>query len=151
MVVYVLVSNNLTRIPERDISNFDALRKGKLPQSQLFLEMSKGLQKLPFLNTRLQEKYAWVERSRKLEITKFIFYKLVVYNVTQSFHFIHLRCDAVGVFKPVLSRICSKSWANIGFLGYRSCSPNSFRMKWLKVVPNSENCLAGLMYPLEPC
>ena len=42
MVVYVLVSNNLTRIPERDISNFDALRKGKLPQSQLFPEMSKG-------------------------------------------------------------------------------------------------------------
>ena len=42
MVVYVLVSNNLTRIPERDIFNFDALRKGKLPQSQLFPEMSKG-------------------------------------------------------------------------------------------------------------
>jgi len=43
MVVYVLVSNNLTRIPERDISNFDALRKGKLAQSQLFPEMSQGL------------------------------------------------------------------------------------------------------------
>ena len=31
MVVYVRVSNNLTRIPERDIPYFDSLRKGKLP------------------------------------------------------------------------------------------------------------------------
>ena len=53
MVVYVLVSNNLTRIPERDIFNFDALRKGKLPQSQLFPEMSKGW-----------EKYTWLENWR---------------------------------------------------------------------------------------
>ena len=34
------VSNNLTRVPEHDISNFDALGKGKLPQTHVFPEMS---------------------------------------------------------------------------------------------------------------
>ena len=34
------ISNNLTRVPEHDISNFDALRKGKLPQTHVFPEMS---------------------------------------------------------------------------------------------------------------
>ena len=34
------ISNNLTRVPEHDISNFDALGKGKLPQTHVFPEMS---------------------------------------------------------------------------------------------------------------
>ena len=34
------ISNNLTRVPEHDISNFDALGKGKLPQTHVFPDMS---------------------------------------------------------------------------------------------------------------
>lgn len=34
------ISNNLTRVPEHDISNFDALGKGKLPQTHVFPQMS---------------------------------------------------------------------------------------------------------------